>query len=65
MLKFLAKFIAKYFVPISIGLTIIVIVIGVRFMIIQVEIDQIGVKTAIWGLHRGVVQQDYNPGWHR
>ena len=65
MLKFLAKFIAKYFVPISIGLTIIVIVIGVRFMIIQVEIDQIGVKTAIWGLHRGVVQQDYKPGWHR
>ena len=65
MLKFLARFIAKYFIPISIGLTIIVIVIGVRFMIIRIEIDQIGVKTSVWGLHRGVVQKDYKPGWHR
>lgn len=65
MLKFLAKFIAKYFIPISIGLIIIAVVIGVRFMIIRVEIDQIGVKTAVWGLSRGVVQQDYKPGWHR
>lgn len=65
MLKFLATFIAKYFIPISIGLTIIVIVIGVRFMIIRVEIDQIGVKTSVWGLNRGVVQRDYKPGWHR
>jgi regulator of protease activity HflC (stomatin/prohibitin superfamily) len=65
MLKFLAKFFAKYFIPISIGLVIIIIVIGVRFMIIRVEIDQIGVKTVVWGLNRGVVQQDFKPGWHR
>ncbi|MGR3302647.1 MAG: SPFH domain-containing protein, partial [Candidatus Scalindua sp.] len=65
MLKFLAKFLAKYFIPISIGLTITVIVIGVRFMIIRVEIDQIGVKTSVWGINRGVVQRDYKPGWHR
>ncbi|MGR3292629.1 MAG: SPFH domain-containing protein [Candidatus Scalindua sp.] len=65
MLRFLAKLLAKYFIPISIGLTIIVIVIGVRFMIIRVEIDQIGVKTSVWGLNRGVVQKDYKPGWHR
>jgi hypothetical protein len=65
MLKFLAKFFAKYFVPISIAIAIIVIVVGVRFMIIRVEIDQIGVKTTIWGLKRGVVQKDYKPGWHR
>ena len=35
MLRFLAKLLAKYFIPISIGLTIIVIVIGVRYMIIR------------------------------
>ncbi len=65
MIKFLAKFVAKYFVPISIAIAIIVIVVGVRFMIIRVEIDQIGVKTTIWGFKRGVVQKDYKPGWHR
>ncbi len=65
MIKFLAKFIAKYFIPLSIGIAIVVIVVGVRFMIIRVEIDQIGVKTAVWGLKRGVVQKDYKPGWHR
>ena len=65
MLKFLATFFAKYFVPIVIGLAIIVIVIGVRFMIIRVEIDQIGVKTSVWSLNRGVVQKDFKPGWHR
>ncbi|MCP4252256.1 MAG: hypothetical protein GY775_02400 [Candidatus Scalindua sp.] len=65
MIKFLAKFIAKYFIPLSIGVAIVVIVVGVRFMIIRVEIDQIGVKTAVWGLKRGVVQKDYKPGWHR
>jgi regulator of protease activity HflC (stomatin/prohibitin superfamily) len=65
MLKILAKFFAKYFIPISIVIAILVIVIGVRFMIIRVEIDQIGVKTAIWGFKRGVIQKDYKPGWHR
>lgn len=65
MLKFLAKFIAKYFLPISIGIVIIAILIGVRFMIIRVEIDQLGVKTVVWGINRGVVQKDFKPGWHR
>ena len=59
------KFLAKYFVPIVIVIIIIIIVVGVRFMIIRVDIDQIGVKTAIWGLRRGVVQHDYRSGWHR
>ncbi len=65
MIKFLAKFFAKYFVPLSIVIAIIVVIVGVRFMIIRVEIDQIGVKTTIWGIRRGVVQKDYKPGWHR
>ena len=59
------KFLARYIVPISIVLAIIVIVVIVRFMIIRVPMDQIGVKTAVWGLNRGVVQKDYKPGWHR
>ena len=65
MLKFLATIFAKYFVPITIGLAIIIIFIAVKFMIIRVEIDQIGVKTSVWGVKRGVVQKDYKPGWHR
>ncbi len=65
MLKALAKFFAKYFIPISIVIAIAIIVIGVRFMIIRVEIDRVGVKTAVWGFRRGVVQKDYKPGWHR
>jgi len=65
VLKALAKFFARYFVPITIGLAIIIIFVGVRFMIIRVEIDQIGVKTAVWGVKRGVVQKDFKPGWHR
>ncbi len=65
MIKFLAKFFAKFFIPISIAIAIFVIVVGVRFMIIRVEVDHIGVKTAIWGFKRGVVQKDYKPGWHR
>ncbi len=65
MIKFLAKFFAKYFVPIVIVMAIIIIVVGVRFMIIRVQIDQIGVKTTIWGIRRGVVQKDFKPGWHK
>ena len=59
------KLLARYIVPISIVLAIIVIIVIVRFMIIRVPMDQIGVKTAVWGLKRGVVQKDYKPGWHR
>jgi regulator of protease activity HflC (stomatin/prohibitin superfamily) len=59
------KFFAKYFIPISIGIAIIVIIIGLWFMIITIDIDRIGVKTAVWGFRRGVIQKDYKPGWHR
>ncbi len=59
------KFLARYIVPLSIGIAIIVIVIGVKFMIIRIDIDKIGVKTSVWGVKRGVVQKDYKPGWHR
>jgi len=59
------KFLARYIVPLSIGIAIIVIVIGVKFMIIRIDIDKVGVKTSVWGVKRGVVQRDYEPGWHR
>ena len=59
------KFLARYIVPLSIGIAIIVIVIGVKFLIIRIDIDKIGVKTSVWGVKRGVVQKDYKPGWHR
>ena len=59
------KFLARYIVPLSIGIAIIIIVIGVKFMIIRIDIDKVGVKTSVWGVKRGVVQRDYEPGWHR
>ncbi|MDR4497785.1 MAG: SPFH domain-containing protein, partial [Candidatus Scalindua sp.] len=65
MFKFLAKFLAKYFVPLVIALALIIIIVAFRFAIIKVGIDEAGVRTVIWGVKRGVVQKDYRPGWHR
>lgn len=59
------KLVAKYFMPLSILIAIIVIIVGVRFAIIKVSVDQVGVRTVVWGVTRGVVQRDYGPGWHR
>ncbi len=59
------KIVAKYFIPLSILAGIIFIILGVKFATVKVRVDQVGVKTVIWGLKRGVVQKDYGPGWHR
>ena len=59
------KIVAKYFMPLSILIAIIVIIVGVRFAIIKVAVDEVGVRTVVWGVSRGVVQKDYGPGWHR
>jgi regulator of protease activity HflC (stomatin/prohibitin superfamily) len=59
------KIVAKYFMPLSILAGIIVIILGVKFATVKVRVDQVGVKTVIWGVKRGVVQKDYKPGWHR
>ena len=32
---------------------------------IKVGVDQVGVRTRIWGVTRGIVHKDYGPGWHR
>jgi len=61
----MVRIVAKYFVPLSILVAIIVIIAGIRFAIIRVAVDQIGVRTVVWGVTRGVVQRDYGPGWHR
>ena len=59
------KIVAKYFIPLSILAGIIFIILGVKFATVKVRVDQVGVKTVIWGVKRGVVQKDYGPGWHR
>ncbi len=61
----LGKFTAKYLIPIGIFLLIISFVIGVKFFVIKVGIDQVGVRTIVWGVKRGIMQRDYGPGWHR
>ncbi len=52
----MVKIVAKYFIPLSILAGIIAIILGVRFATVRVRVDQVGVKTVIWGLKRGVVQ---------
>ncbi|MFQ5712611.1 MAG: SPFH domain-containing protein [Candidatus Scalinduaceae bacterium] len=61
----MVKILAKYFMPLSILAGIIVIILGIKFATVKVRVDQVGVKTVIWGLKRGVVQKDFGPGWHR
>lgn len=61
----LGKFAAKYIIPIGIVVFLILFVIGIKFFVIKVGVDQVGVRTIIWGVKRGLVEKDYGPGWHR
>ncbi|MCF6157817.1 MAG: hypothetical protein E3K32_04440 [wastewater metagenome] len=61
----LGRFTAKYIIPVSILILIAIFVIGIKFFVIKVGVDQVGVRTIIWGVKRGIVQKDYGPGWHR
>lgn len=61
----LGKFTAKYLIPVVIFFFIILFVVGIKFFVIKVGVDQVGVRTRIWGVNRGIVQKDYGPGWHR
>lgn len=61
----LGKFTTKYIIPIGIFIFIALFVIGIKFFVIKVGVDQIGVRTIVWGVKRGLVQKDYGPGWHR
>lgn len=61
----LGKATTKYFIPIGIFIFIALFFIGIKFFVIKVGIDQVGVRTIIWGVKRGLVQKDYGTGWHR
>lgn len=61
----IGKFTAKYLIPIGILVFIAVAIISIKFFVIKVGVDQVGVRTIIWGVKRGIVQMDYGPGWHR
>ncbi len=61
----LGKFAAKYVIPIGIVVFLILFVIGIKFFVIKVGVDQVGVRTIIWGVKRGLVEKDSGPGWHR
>ncbi|MEP9410637.1 MAG: hypothetical protein HRF42_04420 [Candidatus Brocadia sp.] len=61
----IGKIAAKYIIPIGVVAFIAAFVIGVKFFVIKVGVDQVGVRTIIWGVKRGIVQKDYGPGWHR
>src|SRR5574337_1744493 len=61
----LGKVTAKYIVPIGIFIFIVLSIISIKFFVIKVGVDQVGVRTIIWGVKRGIVQKDYGPGWHR
>ncbi|MCF6150219.1 MAG: hypothetical protein E3K37_16380 [Candidatus Kuenenia sp.] len=61
----LGKLTAKYIFPIGIILIIALFIVGIKFFVIKVGADQVGVRTRVWGVSRGIVQRDYGPGWHR
>jgi regulator of protease activity HflC (stomatin/prohibitin superfamily) len=61
----IGKLTTKYIIPIGIFLFITLFIVGIKFFVIKVGIDQVGVRTRIWGVTRGIVHKDYGPGWHR
>lgn len=61
----IGKLTAKYIIPVGIFFFVILSVVGIKFFVIKVGVDQVGVRTYIWGITRGLVHKDYGPGWHR
>lgn len=61
----IGKLATKYIIPIGIVFVFMLFVLGIKFFVIKVGVDQVGVRTLIWGVTRGIVQKDYGPGWHR
>lgn len=43
----------------------IIIYAGFKLCVTKVGIDQAGVRTKVWGVGKGVIEEDYGPGWHR
>ena len=52
-------------VPIAAIIAIVTIAVSLRVCIIKVGVDQVGVKTVVWGVKRGIVKKDFQAGWHR
>ncbi len=61
----LGKITAKYIIPLGIFIFIALFIIGIKFFVIKVGVDQVGVRTLVWSVNRGIVPKDYGPGWHR
>ena len=61
----IGKLTTKYIIPIGIFFFVTLFVVGIKFFVIKVGVDQVGVRTRIWGVSRGIVHKDYSPGWHR
>ena len=61
----IGKLTTKYIIPVGIFVFVTLSIVGVKFFVIKVGVDQVGVRTYIWGITRGIVHKDYGPGWHR
>ena len=61
----IGKLTAKYIIPVGIFFFVALSIVGIKFFVIKVGVDQVGVRTHIWGVTRGLVHKDYGPGWHR
>ncbi len=51
--------------PLAIVIVVVIIVVSLRVCIIKIGVDQVGVKTVVWGVKRGIVKRDFGAGWHR
>ena len=65
VLKFPKLKLAFIVIPIAAVVSIIIIAVSLRVCIIKVGVDQVGVKTVVWGIKRGIVKRDFRAGWHR
>jgi len=61
----LRRLATKYLIPIAIIVLVAIFIIGIKFFVIKIGIDEVGVRTVVWGVKRGIVEKDYGPGWHR
>lgn len=61
----IGKLTTKYIIPVGIFFFVTLSIVGIKFFVIKVGVDQVGVRTYIWGVTRGLVHKDYGPGWHR
>ena len=63
--KFPKLKLAAIIAPIAIIITIVIIAVSLRVCIIKIGVDQVGVKTVVWGVKRGIIKRDFRAGWHR